>query len=110
MPLSSGSVFASVKTYLVKAAHLSNPSPSDRDPDLNMQISEIDGAPWGSHSFRRLADRRVRDYCVRKGISLTLVDKMLGWKEAEMRRNMQEHYDEDTLLRRWEQVQATYEV
>ena len=83
MPLASGSTYDSVKKYLVKAALAANVDPADPDPDLGMDVAEIESAKWGTHSFRRSADRRARAWCIKNGISLDLVDKALGWKEAE---------------------------
>ena len=110
MPLASGSTYDSVKKYLVKAALAANVDPADPDPDLRMDVTEIESAKWGTHSFRRSADRRARAWCIKNGISLDLVDKALGWKEAEHSRDMQLHYDEDTLWRRWEEAQVTYDI
>ena len=75
-----------------------------------MSTDEIESAKWGTHSFRRSADRRARAWCIRHGISLNRVDKAFGWKEAEHSRDMQLHYDEDTLERRWEEAQVTYDL
>ena len=75
-----------------------------------MEVSEIETAKSGTHSFRRGADRRARAWCIKNGISLDSVDKTLGWKEAEHSRDMQLHYDEDTLSRRWEEAQVTFDV
>ena len=33
-----------------------------------------------------------------------------GWKEAEHARDMQLHYDEDTLSKRWEEAQVTFDI
>ena len=110
MPLASGSTYDSVKKYLVKSALAANLDPADPDPDLGMSTDEIESAKWGTHSFRRSADRRARAWCIRNGISLDRVDKAFGWKEAEHSRDMQLHYDEDTLERRWEEAQVTYDL
>ena len=110
MPLASGSTYDSVKKYLVKSALAANLDPADPDPDLGMSTDEIESAKWGTHSFRRSADRRARAWCIRHGISLDRVDKAFGWKEAEHSRDMQLHYDEDTLERRWEEAQVTYDL
>ena len=110
MPLESSSTYGSAKSYLIKSALAANADPLDLDPDLNMTVEEIEKAPWGTHSFRRNADRRARAYCIKHGISLDRVDKMYGWKEAEHARDMQLHYDEDTLSKRWEEAQVTFDI
>ena len=95
---------------MVAAAQATNQDPDDPDPELGVEVSEIEKASWGSHSFRRGADKRARDYCMEKGLSLDLVDKVFGWKEAEHKRDMQLHYDEDSLSRRFAEAQVTWAV
>ena len=109
MPLQSSSVYGSMKSYLVKSALAANIDPSDPDPDLGMPVSEIRMAAWGSHSLRRNADRRARDFCLQRNLPLEKVDKLFGWREAEHERDMQLHYDEDTLARRWDEAQVTWD-
>ena len=85
MPLSGGGVMDKVKTFLAKAGQVAR---EFGDPELEMTEAEIAVALWGSHSFRRGADKRARAYCLAHGISLDLVDKVLGWREAEYARDM----------------------
>ena len=110
MPLSSGSTYGRIKDYLIKSAEAATADPTDPDVDLNMTAEEIAGASWGSHSFRRNADRRARLYCERRGIPIERVDASFGWKEAEHSREMHLHYDESTLSRRWEEAQMTWDM
>ena len=92
------------------AALAASADPLDPDVDLNMTTEEIEGARWGSHSFRRNADRRARLYCERRQISMDRVDAAFGWKAAEHSREMHLHYDESTLSRRWEEAQMTWDM
>ena len=110
MPLGSGSCFAKIKDYLIKAARAANSDPSNPDPELGVPIEKIEEASWGSHSFRRGADKRARDFCLRNKIDLKVVDKVFGWKEAEHSRDMQLHYDEETLQRRFREAQVTWDI
>ena len=110
MPLSSGSCFSRIKDYLIKAARAANFDPANPDPDLGVPVEKIATASWGSHSFRRGADKRAREFCIRMGIDLKVVDKVFGWKEAEHSRDMQLHYDEATLQRRFREAQVTWDV
>ena len=96
-------------TKPVKAAKAANADPQNLDPDLGMPISEIEKAAWGSHSLRRCADRRAREYCIKRNLPLEKVYKHFGWKEAEHSRDMQLHYDEDTLAQRWDEAQITWD-
>ena len=61
----------------------------------------------GTYSLRRLADKRMRRYCVAHNIPLSKVDSMIGWKQTEHRLNMQEHNDEDDLRARMEVARLT---
>jgi hypothetical protein len=75
-----------------------------------MTEAEIAVAQWGSHSFRRGADARARAYCLTHGISLDLVDKVLGWKEAEHARDMQLHYEESRVRARFQEALVTWDL
>ena len=75
-----------------------------------MTEAEIAVALWGSHSFRRGADKRARAYCIEHGISLDLVDKVLGWREAEHARDMQLHYEESSVQKRFLEALVTWDV
>ena len=57
-------------------------------------------AKLGIPSLRRLADKRMRAFCIANNIPLSKVDAKLGWKQTEHRLNMQEHYDEEDLRSR----------
>ena len=41
---------------------------------------------------------------------MKVVDKVFGWKEAEHSRDMQLHYDEKTLQRRFREAQVTWDI
>ena len=121
MPLTSGVMTGGkMKEFLIAAALASNvneeavqgvwvPNP---DPDLSIPYEAIDKkeTKWTTHSLRRLADKRMRIYCLANGIPLSKVDSMLGWKQAEHRLEMQEHYDEGNLRARMEVARATRSV
>ena len=96
-----------MREFLIAAALEANRAESDPDPDANIPLAELKKAKWTSHSNRRLADKRARKYCLSMGIPLSRVDSMLGWKQAEHRLDMQEHYDEDNLLARMEEARIT---
>ena len=55
-----------VKTFLAKAGQLAREL---GDPELEMTEAEIAVALWGSHSFRRGADKRARAYCLWSTVS-----------------------------------------
>ena len=108
MPLSSGSLTGGVmKRWLVEAARAANMDINDPDPDLNIAISDIEKAKWGTHSLRRFADKRVKLRCEELGLPSTVVDAMMGWKEAERAHDMQDHYDEKNLMQRLERSRIT---
>ena len=109
MPLSSAALTGGkMREYLVAAAQASA-AMEDPDPDLIVPPDRIDSplTKWSSHSLRRLADTRMRRHCQERGIPLSKVDAFLGWKQAEHRLDMQEHYDADSLRARMETARAT---
>ena len=59
---------------------------------------------------------RVEDWWLRvrvkerRSIPMERVDAAFGWKEAEHSREMHLHYDESTLMRRWEEAQMTWDM
>ena len=108
MPLASTTITGGVaKDFLVKAALAANIDPKDPDPDMNIPVKAIMGAKWGTHSLRRLADKRVKKRCAELGLPTSVVDSMLGWKEAERLHDMQDHYDEKNLRQRLERARVT---
>ena len=108
MPLASTTITGGVaRDFLVKAALAANIDPKDPDPDMNIPIAAIMGAKWGTHSLRRLADKRVKKMCAKLGLPTSVVDSMLGWKEAERLHDMQDHYDEKNLRQRMERARVT---
>ena len=108
MPLSSSTITGGkMKEFLQKAVVHANRDPSNPDPDWSMPLAGLDSAKLGTHSLRRLADKRMRRYCAAHDIPLSKVDSMLGWKQTEHKLNMQEHYDEDDLRARMEVARIT---
>ena len=108
MPLSSSSLTGGVmKRWLIEAARSANGDVNDPDPDMNIQVCDIDKAKWGTHSLRRLADKRVKLKCEELNLPPSVVDAMLGWKEAARAHDMQDHYDEKSLLQRMERSGIT---
>ena len=108
MPLSSGSLTGGVmKRWLVEAARSANMEINDPDPDMNIPVGEIEKAKWGTHSLRRLADKRIKLRCEELGLPASVVDAMMGWKEAERAHDMQDHYDEKNLMQRLERSRIT---
>ena len=109
MPLSSGSLTGGVmKRWLVEAARAANMDINDPDPDLNIAVKDIEKAKWGTHSLRRFADnKRVKRRCEELGLPSSVVDAMMGWKEAERAHDMQDHYDEKNLMQRLERSRIT---
>ena len=89
------------------AAKLANADPTDSDQDWSLPIEAIDQAKLGTHSLRRLADKRMRAFCIANNIPLSKVDAKLGWKQTEHRLSMQEHYDEEDLRSRMKDARAT---
>jgi hypothetical protein len=57
--------------------------------------------------MRRFSDRRVKRWCKENGVDPVVVDSMHGWKEAERRLDMSEHYDELNLRTRMERSRVT---
>ena len=108
MPLSSTTMTGGVaRKFLVEAALAANVDPHDLDPDLSIAVSAIETAKWGTHSMRRFSDRRVKRWCKENGVDPVVVDSMHGWKEAERRLDMSEHYDELNLRTRMERSRVT---
>ena len=107
MPLGGGGVMDKVTAFLAKAGQVAR---EFGDPELEMTVAEITTGLWGSHSFRRGADKRARAYCSEHGISLDLVDKVLGWREAEHARDMQLHYEESSVRKRFLEALVTWDV
>ena len=106
-----------MREFLVAAAKAANvneepvqgvwiPNP---DPDLTIPYEMIAAkeTKWTTHSLRRMADKRMRAYCMANNIPLSKVDSMLGWKQAEHRLEMQEHYDEENVQARMATARAT---
>jgi hypothetical protein len=101
MPLSSGTSFPQAKKHLTEAFEAANSNPLDEDPGLDLPVSEArESARWSSHAFRRRADTRLRDYCVKYGVAREKVDAAMGWKEAERLKDMQTQYDTVELVAR----------
>ena len=102
-----------MRSFLVAAALAANKAVggmvADPDPDLTIPASQITNpaTKWTTHSNRRLADTRMRRYCLARGVPLSRVDSYMGWKQAEHRLDMQEHYDADSLRARMETARAT---
>ena len=96
-----------MKRWLVEAARGANMDANDPDPDMNIQVGEIEKAKWGTHSLRRLADKRIKMKCEEMGLPASVVDAMMGWKEAERAHDMQDHYDEKNLMQRLERSRIT---
>ena len=108
MPLSSTTMTGGVtKGFLIAAARAANMDRFDLDPDLNMAVKDIETGKWGTHSLRRLCDKRVKKTCKELGLPLSTVDAMLGWKESERRHDMQDHYDEQNLRERLERARIS---
>ena len=107
MPLGGGGVAEKMKPNLIAAGQR---AVERGDVELDMTAAEIAVALWGSHSFRRGADARARAYCLAHGISLDLVDKVLGWKEAEHARDMQLHYEESRVRARFQEALVTWDL
>ena len=108
VPLGGGGVMDKVKTF--PAAKAGQVAREFGDPELEMTEAEIAVALWGSHSFCRGADKQARAYCLEHGISLDLVDKVLGWREAEHARDMQLHYEESSVRKRFLEALVTWDV
>ena len=107
MPLSGSSVTEKIKVNLIASGQR---AVERGDTELEMTAAEIAVAVWGSHSFRRGADARARAYCLAHGISLDLVDTVLGWKEAEHARDMQLHYEEPRVRARFQEALVTWDL
>jgi hypothetical protein len=108
MPLSSTTMTGGVtKGFLIAAARAANMDRFDLDPDLNMAVKDIETGKWGTHSLRRLCDKRVKKTCKELGLPMSTVDAMLGWKESERRHDMQDHYDEQNLRERLERARIS---
>ena len=108
MPLSSTTMTGGVaRKFLVEAALAANMDQHDLDPDLSIAVSAIETAKWGTHSMRRFSDRRVKKWCKENDVDPVVVDSMHGWKEAERRLDMSEHYDELNLRTRMERSRVT---
>ena len=93
------------------AAELANEDPKDPDPELDMPLEQLKSAVWGSHSCRRMSDKMARDWADKVGADRAKerIDSQKGWNQAEMEKDMQYHYDANTLRRRVRDAEMTFD-
>ena len=60
------------------------------DPELDLGGREVPA--WGTHSWRRFADRVARETMGETGATELLIDIVFGWKEEFHHKDMQIHY------------------
>ena len=111
MPLGSSAVFDKVAKTLGRAAEMANPD-GDPDPDLEMPLSQLKAAKWGTHSFRRLSDALRRRYLETHEVvrGAEMHNAQMGWREAEAKRDMSVQYDVATVQRRADAADMVTEI
>ena len=60
------------------------------DPELD--LAGRSAPAWGTHSWRRMADRIARETMGETGVTEMLIDLFFGWKEEFYSKEMQIHY------------------
>ena len=108
MPLASSSVHGKVGGYLKIAAQ--SAALHKNDPDVSVPYETLKDQKWTTHSLRRMSDSAAVQYAEDHGIPDKKVDARLGWKEAERRADMKQHYDEASIARRLESYLLTSEI
>ena len=80
------------------------------DPDCDFTLAELPKIKLTSHSLRRLTTTVVKEWLRKHGFSQSEADAKMGWKEAERKADMNDHYDEFQLRRRIEMGQSTIDM
>ena len=109
MPIASSSVSGNLSKHLKQAAIWAASDPSDPDPDCNMTAKELKEANLASHACRRCSDTEAQRYSQKHGIDTRRIDMRMGWKEAELSRDMLVHYENSHIKLRWEAAMLSSE-
>ena len=108
MPLVTGSTFVTIKDILERSMVIANQVSPDKDLDLQGQLAPS----WANHSLRRLADTTARRYMNDEThggerVKKWEIDLLLGWNEAEMKKDTQLHYATMGVMERVKQARIT---